>query len=221
MFEIYPLKYNIISNISYQILIFRENCSTGTFALAMQRDKKGRILSPSVVSRGQCTIKGFGESVVTPLQEGCRGRIPLPPREAMPRKRRRAQRGECRLVDGPSEVGTAGRNKDRRGRREEEKGETRKKGREKTGEKMGSQLFFRLACTVPLAITRLERNVFSGLFLASLISNYESETTRWAVAFAGRITPLLLPRLPFLFSATLSRVFQTLIQRLASSNLPP
>jgi len=53
---------------------------------------------------------------------------------------------------------------------------------------MGSQLFFRLACTVPLAITRLERNIFSGLFLASLISNYESETTWWAVASAGRIT---------------------------------
>lgn len=73
---------------------------------------------------------------------------------------------------------------------------------------MGSQLFFRLAYTVPLAITRLERNVFSGLSLASLISNYESETTRWAVAFAGRITlsssPLLLP---FLFSTALSRVF--------------
>lgn len=54
---------------------------------------------------------------------------------------------------------------------------------------MGSQLFFRLAYTVPLAITRLERNVFSGLSLASLISNYESETTRWAVASVGRITP--------------------------------
>lgn len=56
---------------------------------------------------------------------------------------------------------------------------------------MGSQLFFRLACIVPLAITRLERNVFSLVFsLASLISNYESETTRWA---AGRRS------LPFLF----------------------
>lgn len=50
---------------------------------------------------------------------------------------------------------------------------------------MGTQLFFRLACTVPLAITRLERNVFFGLFLASLISNYESETTRWAAAVAA------------------------------------
>lgn len=133
MFEIYPLKYNIISNISYQILIFRENCSTGTFALAMQRDKKGRILSPSVVSRGQCTIKGFGESVVTPLQEGCRGRIPLPPREAMPRKRRRAQRGECRLVDGPSEVGTAGRNKDRRGGEKKRRGKQEKRERKNRG----------------------------------------------------------------------------------------
>lgn len=80
---------------------------------------------------------------------------------------------------------------------------------------MGTQLFFRLACTVPLAITRLERNVFFGLFLASLISNYESETTRWAataattaittvttsaaaaaVAAADRITLFSLPR-PF------------------------
>lgn len=72
---------------------------------------------------------------------------------------------------------------------------------------MGTQLFFRLACTVPLAITRLERNVFFGLFLASLISNYESETTRWAAAAAAaaaavaataadRITLFSLPR-PF------------------------
>lgn len=81
---------------------------------------------------------------------------------------------------------------------------------------MGSQLFFRLACTVPLAVTRLERNVFPGLFLASLISNYESETTRWAVASSGRIA---LPLHPFLFSTVLSRVFSILIQRLASSNL--
>lgn len=115
----------------------------------------------------------------------------------MPRKRRRAQRGECRLVDGPSEVGTAGRNKDRGGGGEKKRRGNEKKGREKTGEKMGSQLFFRLACTVPLAITRLERNVFSGLFLASLISNYESETTRWAVAFAGRITLFSSPAYPF------------------------
>lgn len=66
---------------------------------------------------------------------------------------------------------------------------------------MGSQLFFRLAYTVPLAITRLERNVFSGLSLASLISNYESETTRWAVASVSRIPPLLplLPPPPPLF----------------------
>lgn len=81
---------------------------------------------------------------------------------------------------------------------------------------MGTQLFFRLACTVPLAITRLERNVFFGLFLASLISNYESETTRWAAAVAAvaaavasaaaaaaaaaanRITLFSLPRLFFL-----------------------
>lgn len=77
---------------------------------------------------------------------------------------------------------------------------------------MGTQLFFRLACTVPLAITRLERNVFFGLFLASLISNYESETTRWAAAVAAvaaavasaaaaaaadRITLFSLPRLFF------------------------
>lgn len=88
---------------------------------------------------------------------------------------------------------------------------------------MGSQLFFRLACTVPLAITRLERNVFSGLFLASLISNYESETTRWAVASSSRIAPLPPPLLPFLFSIAiaLSRVFSRFIQRLASSNFPP
>jgi len=45
----------------------------------MIRDKKGRVLSPSVASRGQCTIKGLGqrESVVTSLQKGCYGRIPL------------------------------------------------------------------------------------------------------------------------------------------------
>lgn len=94
----------------------------------------------------------------------------------MPRKRRRVQRGECRLVDGPSGVDTEGRSEGRRGGKK--KKERKKREREKkTEEKMGSQLFFRLACTVPLAITRLERNVFSGLFLASLISNYESETT--------------------------------------------
>jgi len=40
----------------------------------------------------------------------------------------------------------------------------KKKKRNRTEGKMGSQLFFRLACVVPLAITRLERNVFSGLF---------------------------------------------------------
>lgn len=79
----------------------------------------------------------------------------------MPRKRRRVQRDECRLVDGPSEVDTVGKNKDRRGREKKRRG---KKGRKKAEEKMGSQLFFRLACTVPLAITRLERNVFSGPF---------------------------------------------------------
>lgn len=68
---------------------------------------------------------------------------------------------------------------------------------------MGTQLFFRLACTVPLAITRLEGNVFFGLFLASLISNYESETTRWAaaVAAADRITLFSLPR-PFFSSSS-------------------
>lgn len=77
---------------------------------------------------------------------------------------------------------------------------------------MGSQLFFRLACTVPLAITRLERNVFSGLFLASLISNYESETTRWAVASSGRIASPS-PSSSFPFSPwPFSRVFSTLIQ---------
>lgn len=96
---------------------------------------------------------------------------------------------------------------------------------------MGSQLFFRLACTVPLAITRLERNVFSGLFLASLISNYESETTRWAVASAGRITlfstPLptlsVLPR-PFLESSRLSSKGSQAVTCLPdplSSLLPP
>lgn len=35
-----------------------------------------------------------------------------------------------------------------------------------------------------------------ALFLASLISNYESETTRWAVASSSQIAPLL----PLLFS---------------------
>lgn len=95
---------------------------------------------------------------------------------------------------------------------------------------MGSQLFFRLACTVPLAITRLERNVFSGLFLASLISNYESETTRWAVAFAGRITlfsspayPFCSPR-PFLESSRLSSKGSQAVTCLPdplSSLLPP
>lgn len=167
--------------------------NSGTFILAMLRDKKGRVLS--VASKGQCTIKGSGrrESVVTPLQEGCHGRIPLPPREDMPRKRSRVQRDECRLVDGPSEVDTEGKNKDRRGVEKRRRGKRRKK---KPKEKMGSQLFFRLACTVPLAITRLERNVFSGLSLASLISNYESETTRWTVASPGRIAPLSLSSSP-------------------------
>lgn len=43
----------------------------------------------------------------------------------MPRKRRRVQRGECRLVDGPSEVGIEGRNKDGR------EGEKRREGKKK------------------------------------------------------------------------------------------
>lgn len=68
----------------------------------------------------------------------------------MPRKRRRMQRGECRLVVGPGKVDTEGRNKDGRRRGEEGEGgeKKKKKGeRKKTEEKMGSQLFFRLACT--------------------------------------------------------------------------
>lgn len=101
---------------------------------------------------------------------------------------RRGRNGDeaTERCERPSEADTEGK---------EENG-IKKKGRkekDKTG-KMGTQLFFRLACIVPLAITRLERNVFFGLFLASLISNYESETTRWAAA--DRITLFSLPR-PF------------------------
>lgn len=50
---------------------------------------------------------------------------------------------ERRLVDGPSDVDAVGRNKDGRARRGGE--EEKERGGEK---KMGSQLFFRLACTV-------------------------------------------------------------------------
>lgn len=50
----------------------------------------------------------------------------------MPRKRRRVQRGECRLVDGPSEVDTEGRKRDRRaGERRRRRGEKKKKGERK------------------------------------------------------------------------------------------
>lgn len=113
----------------YEILIFLDKIPR-SFS-RMLRDKKGRVFS--VVSRGQCTIKGLGrqESVVTPLQEGCHGRIPLPAREDIPRKRRPVQRGKCRLVDGPSEVDTEGRNKDGRGG----KGTKEKKVREENGRK--------------------------------------------------------------------------------------
>lgn len=94
------------------------------------------------------------------------------------------------IADRPSEADT-----EKNG--EKEDGQEKKiRKRNRTG-KMGSQLFFRLACIVPLAITRLERNVFFGLFLASLISNYESETTRWAATSVVRITPFLFPLFVF------------------------
>lgn len=51
----------------------------------------------------------------------------------MPRKRRRVQKDECRLVDGPSEVDTEGKNKDERGRGE--KGRRGGKKRKKRGKK--------------------------------------------------------------------------------------
>lgn len=82
---------------------------------------------------------------------------------------------------------------------------------------MESQLFFRLACCVPLAITRLERNIFSGLFPASLISNYESETTRWAAASGSP-----LPSFPSstLFQWPFLRLLESHPKTRASSNLP-
>lgn len=62
-----------------------------------------------------------------------------------------SEKGKVPMADGPSVADTEGR-EDRRRRK-----------KKRTG-KMGSQLFFRLACIVPLAITRLERNVFSWPF---------------------------------------------------------
>lgn len=61
------------------------------------------------------------------------------------------------MADGPSEVEI------QRTEKGEEK-DTEWERRKKKPGKMGSQLFFRLAYAVPLAIIRLERNVFSGLF---------------------------------------------------------
>lgn len=73
-----------------------------------------------------------------------------------------------------------------------------------------------MACCVPLAITRLERNIFSGLFPASLISNYESETTRWAAA-SGSPLPSIRRSLHPPSSNGPFFVFSSLIQRLAQA----
>lgn len=54
---------------------------------------------------------------------------------------------------------------------------------------------------------------------SSLITN-QKQPGGPSPPLAGSL-PLPLPCLPFLFSAALSRVFSSLIQRLASSNLPP
>lgn len=53
--------------------------------------------------------------------------------------------------------------REKRGKGDGQKKSRGKKKRNRTG-KMASQLFFRLVCIVPLAVTRFERNVFPGLF---------------------------------------------------------
>lgn len=98
----------------------------------------------------------------------------------------------------------------------------RKKNRGKNGKSV--ILPVGLRC-VPLAITRLERNIFSGLFPASLISNYESETTRWAAALGSPPLPPFHPTpvVPFihpLFPRPFLRLLESHPKARASSNLP-
>lgn len=176
------------------------------------RIKKRRVLSPSAASRGQCTIKDFSTRI-------CRYPVArsLPRKNPFPSERiRRGNRDREAKERGRRGKGADGRQTEpsryrEGGRRIDAKGEEKKKSG-----KMGSQLFFRLACCVPLAITRLERNIFSGLFPASLISNYESETTRWAAA-SGSPLPSTRRSLHPPSSNGPFFVFSSLIQRLAQA----
>lgn len=90
-----------------------------------------------MTSRGQCTIKGLGTTRIYryPVAGRLPRKDPSPSEGEYAEKQRRMQRGECRLVDGPSEVDTEGRNKDERRREKREEGKKEKGERKKRRKK--------------------------------------------------------------------------------------
>lgn len=174
----------------------KRNYNTGIYSPSLPRDntriKKRRVLSPSAASRGQCTIKDFSTRICRyPVARSLPRKNPFPSERIGRGNRDREAKERGRRGKGADGRQTEPSRYREGGRRIDAKGEERKKSG-----KMGSQLFFRLACCVPLAITRLERNIFSGLFPASLISNYESRNN--PVGRRLRITPFRSPVVPFI-----------------------